>query len=222
MASIIEFTVDLKSYNPFDAFLSPGNKELFIDKIINYDRQKIVYIATLRKTDFIDRMESGNEITRRLEKMYGILKFEVLKKDDKLGIYRVMVVQKLPQISSDIIGKYENEMFLTTPLALTKEGLKVNLIVMKGSLSKIRRFLDKSGLRYRVQKIKNSIGGEAGTLTQEEKFIFQHSFESGYFDVPRRRKSDEICRDIGTSKSSFSRTIRRIERKGMEILIDLL
>jgi predicted DNA binding protein len=218
MASLIELTLDLKSYNPFSSFFSPGNKDLFIDRIINYDSKRIVYIATLRKGDFVEELGRADRISKRLLEMYGILKFEILDKDASLKIYRVLVNQKLPTIATKLLKKHGGGMFLSPPMALTEDGLRINIIVMKGFLSGVRKFLDESGLDYRILRTKNLTAGYP-ELSYREKFILEYALESGYFDVPRRKKTEEICNALGTSKSTFSRAIRNAERKGGMLLL---
>ncbi len=221
MASIIELNVDLGVFDPIGKFLSKGDKDLYVERIINYDQERIAYVATLRKSDFILSDRERRDIADEVRKKYGVLNFEILWESGKLKTYRVIIIQKMPEAASLLLKRFTSKIFLIPPLTLSRSGSRINLLVMKGNLTNVRKFLNLSGIPYKVLSTRG-IYLEGINLSQKERTVLRYAYENGFFDIPRRKKSDEVCKGIGISKSTLSRVIRGVEKKGVENLLGVI
>lgn len=57
------------------------------------------------------------------------------------------------------------------------------------------------------------------SLTPAEKKAVESAYRSGYFDVPKKRTSDEIAKTLGISKTAFCKNLSKGERKLIGLFI---
>lgn len=83
------------------------------------------------------------------------------------------------------------------------------------SYQKILNDLRNNNIKYRVLKVKN-IASEKRVLTPRQERVLWYALTLGYFDYPRRIKTEELARILDMSPSTLSEVLRRGIRRLLE------
>ena len=57
-------------------------------------------------------------------------------------------------------------------------------------------------------------------LTNRQREILSHAFDSGYFDEPRATSATELADRFGIARATFSQHLRAAQRKLLEAVLD--
>ncbi len=219
MISQLTLILESELAEPVSKFLKGKNKELTVNNIIFYDKKKIVYRAKLRKDDFIDDLDKITQQEDRIKQNYGLQYFEILSSDSALKIYNVLIIQNMPPFAEKLLSEFQESVFIIPPLILNDWGLNVNIIALSGALGFIQDFLQKNNIKYEIIKVGNlNLGNKI--LSDREDEVIKRAYDKGYFEQPRINKMSNISQDLGITKSTFMRILRKAEKKIIRNYLD--
>lgn len=174
------------------------------------------------------------ELLRKASENPEIQDIKVLERDKKS--YHILMRKRSCELLPLVL---EHGCFLMTPYKIfsTPEGCKRVFTVISPSISAIKelqKILSSRGLlenikiesvspRYNVSIVDlYKILLAIAELSPKQMETLITAFEKGYFDWPRKMRSDEISRILGFSKATFSQHLRRAEAKILKPIIDLI
>lgn len=101
------------------------------------------------------------------------------------------------------------------PITIEKEKVSLSIVGEAASIASLVRYL-RGKKDFNIISVKNySINhdGLADTLTERQQEVLEAAFEGGYFDLPRRKTSSIIARELGISHSTFLEHLRKAVRR---------
>jgi len=63
-----------------------------------------------------------------------------------------------------------------------------------------------------LENVTDSAGSDSQLTTRQHEVI-QHALDAGYFEWPRRTKSEELAEQLGISRATFLEHLRKAESK---------
>ena len=116
--------------------------------------------------------------------------------------------------------------FISTPFEIKNGKLRVTYLADSREVEKIINILDQSTMTYGISSItdaKISPDSPLASLTDRQFEVVKRSFQLGYYDRPRRVKSEQIAGTMGISKATFVAHRRKAERRLLNsILVGLI
>ena len=184
--------------------LSHSVKSIEVLSILRFDRSEISVIC---KVVFENPRLATNRIfddevaeTQELEK-------------DRNGVCTFFVKRKLPDPPKGINPRL---VYLSTPWKI--EG-GIGRTACLGSARQIKammRALEKAGIIYKVISLTNarfSRDSLIGILTDRQREILNAAVKDGYYDIPRKIRSDALATKLGMSNATFVAHRRKAEKR---------
>jgi len=231
MAKRITIELDLDKLGIINPHFYIHGKELMVDDIINYTPERIVYVAILELKELSPDSADLALRKERILKNYNLENFEILSVRKGTGTYSVLVSQKFPSVIRKLIRRYYESIFLIPPIRISKEMMKFNFLVNENGSERFLDLLRELGVSYTVTKT-SGVFSEADSeqirltqknyLTAKQKTVLNKAFELGLYDIPRRLSIKQLSKELGISAASTHRILKRIERKAIVKLIDVL
>ncbi|MCI4434940.1 MAG: helix-turn-helix domain-containing protein [Thermoplasmata archaeon] len=209
----IQLYMDLQKLGMVNSHFYLHDKRLVVTKIINYDGGHITYIAEISRSDFIDEKTISLK-KEEIIKRYSLETFELISVDRKNKNYRVLIVQKLPDLFSMIYNEMNYSAFIVPPVIVSSENMMVTLLVKDEKLDYLLQFLKKFGINYRIIR-KTMIPRERG-LTVRQWDVAITAISMGYYSIPKKAKLKDIAKKFKISVPAVQRILRSVEIKAME------
>jgi predicted DNA binding protein len=209
----IQLYMDLQKLGMVNSHFYLHDKRLVVTKIINYDGGHITYIAEISRSDFIDEKTISLK-KEEIIKRYSLETFELISVDRKNKNYRVLIVQKLPDLFSMIYSEMNYSAFIVPPVIVSSENMMVTLLVKDEKLDYLLQFLKKFGINYRIIR-KTMIPRERG-LTVRQWDVAITAISMGYYSIPKKAKLKDIAKKFKISVPAVQRILRSVEIKAME------
>ena len=184
------------------------DKVLFVNRILKYDEHKIAYIAELKRSDFIEIDEIKRKKQEIMEK-YDIEDFDIIDANEKLGIYTILIIQKMPDIFSKIYVLMDYSSFITTPMIIEKDKITLSLISKEDVANKISLLLDEFNIKYEIIRKINIEKDSKFTARQMEIII--EAIKRGYYDTPRKINLIDLAKEFSVSTTVIERILRKAE-----------
>ncbi len=184
------------------------DKVLFVNRILKYDEHKIAYIAELKRSDFIEIDEIKRKKQEIMEK-YDIEDFDIIDANEKLGIYTILIIQKMPDIFSKIYVLMNYSSFITTPMIIEKDKITLSLISKEDVANKISLLLDEFNIKYEIIRKINIEKDSKFTARQMEIII--EAIKRGYYDTPRKINLIDLAKEFSVSTTVIERILRKAE-----------
>ncbi|MFP3255830.1 MAG: helix-turn-helix domain-containing protein [Thermoplasmata archaeon] len=209
----IQLYMDLQKLGMVNSHFYLHDKRLVVTKIINYDGGHITYIAEISRSDFIDEKTISLK-KEEIIKRYSLETFELISVDRKNKNYKVLIVQKLPDLFSMIYNEMNYSAFIVPPVIVSSENMMVTLLVKDEKLDYLLQFLKKFGINYRIIR-KTMIPRERG-LTVRQWDVAITAISMGYYSIPKKAKLKDIAKKFKISVPAVQRILRSVEIKAME------
>ena len=180
------------------------------------------------------KSEQFRELLKKASKNLNIQDIEVLARDKES--YYIFMRKRRCELLPLVL---EHGCFLMTPYKIfsTPKGCKRIFTVVSPTISAIKelqKIFSSRGLLENLKIESISPGYHVSIvnlyeillaiaeLSPKQMKTLITAFEKGYFDWPRKMKSEEISRVLGFSKATFSQHLRRAEAKILKPIIDLI
>ncbi len=221
MLKLVTVNLDISKMGIVNSHFYMHDKKLIVEDIINYNTERIVYIATLERKDFIENIEKILLKKQDFLKKYNLENFEIISLDKMKKNYRLLIIQNFPSIISEIIRTYGNEIFIVPPIVISRENMEFNFLTLssKGFL----KMLKKLGVNYNIKKSVNIYPEKSKIkFTKRQMDVLNLTYSSGYFESPKKIKLSEIASMLNISIPSAQRLIKRIEKKCIDMCMENL
>ncbi|MGC8610423.1 MAG: helix-turn-helix domain-containing protein [Thermoplasmata archaeon] len=184
------------------------DKVLFVNRILKYDEHRIAYIAELKRNDFVEIDEVKRKKQEIMEK-YNIEDFDIIDANEKLGIYTILIIQKMPDIFSKIYVLMDYSSFITTPMIIKKDKITLGLISKEEVANKISLLLDEFNIEYEIIR-KINIEKDSKFTTRQMEIIIE-AIKRGYYDTPRKINLIDLAKEFSVSTTVIERILRKAE-----------
>jgi hypothetical protein len=145
-------------------------------------------------------------------------KVELLEQDKKGGL-TYFVKGEFPkdtkQQKINSIGLSFGGYFIS-PLEVIDGKIRMTFLGKPKQLKALLAAFDKTGLHYKVVLMADasfSPSAPLSCLTQKQREVLVTSFKEGYYDVPRRIRSQELACKLGLKSSALIEHRRKAERR---------
>jgi hypothetical protein len=107
------------------------------------------------------------------------------------------------------------------PFELEGDKWRMTFLGSEGQVRKILASLDRRGLHYRIIH-----SGDArfepvsplSALSPRQRETIMAAYRKGYYDFPRRIKSEELATSLGIAKSTLAQHLRKAEKGILDVL----
>ncbi len=229
MAKRITVELDLDMLGIVNPHFYVHEKELLVNDIINYTPDRIIYVADLETKDL--PVEATTLVSKK-EKIlsdYNLEDFEILSARKRAGIYSMLVSQRFPPVLKRLIKRYYELIFLVPPIRISRESMIFNFLMISSESEVFLDLLKELGVPYSVTKTSGVFREETpsgqvveqkDSLTAKQKSVLRKAYNMGLYDIPRKISMKQLSQVLGISTASTHRTLKRIERKAIAMLLD--
>lgn len=192
----------------------------YIDTLINleyssFDIIKATRVGLIKGNK--DDLES--QLKLALKKDRSILDFEISSLFNR-GKYYLYLISMLQEANETIISKFKSKQSIVINANIIN-GKEVYDIITNNTIADPL----KNDMRVNIISLSQDYVSEKNLfkvlsrntlnilLTGKEQLIMKKAKELGYFDIPRKITSDELAKELNTTKANVSMTLRNIFKK---------
>jgi predicted DNA binding protein len=183
--------------------LSQTVKSVEVVNILRFEKNEASVIC---KVEFKD---SASE-TRLFED--DLAETQILEKE-KPGVYFFFVRRKLPQPPK---GVNPQLVYLSTPWKVENGVGRATILGSEKQIKTMLSALRKAGIVYKIislSDVKCSPFSLVGLLTDKQREVLSVAYREGYYDIPRKMRSDELAAKLGMRNATFVAHRRKAERR---------
>ena len=190
--------------------LSGTVKSVEVLTVLRYEKREISLICRVR---FRNPQASGNRLFDD-----DVAEVHELERDSK-GVRVLFVRRTLPRLpkSVDPMAAY-----VSVPWRIEDGVGKTTYLGSAHQVKRALRAIEKAGIEYKVISLtdaKFSPGSLLSMLTDRQREVLSEAFRQGYYEIPRKTRSDELASSLGMSNATFVAHRRKAER---QLLSELL
>jgi DNA-binding CsgD family transcriptional regulator len=184
--------------------LSKSVKSVEVLNVLRFDRNDISVIC---RVEFRNPRSQAN-------RLFGDSDAEVqeLEKDRK-GVYTFFVRRKLPNPPRGVNPRL---VYLSTPWRVENGVGRATCLGSAKQIRTMMRELSKAGIPYKIISLTDArFSGSSllSVLTDRQREVLAEAFQSGYYDIPRKMRSDELAMKLGMRNATFVAHRRKAERR---------
>ena len=127
-----------------------------------------------------------------------------------------------PQIGERLIKSWPVGGFLSMPFEIREGKLELTYLGSPKEVSAVLRFLRKNGIHFKVRLIsdaKFSATSPLNSLTDKQRKVILTAFNLGYYDIPRKIRSNELAARLGIGNPTFVMHRRKAEKRLLSELL---
>jgi predicted DNA binding protein len=112
--------------------------------------------------------------------------------------------------------------YLSEPMEIKDGKIKIAFIGDEKQLQKILVFIDGMGINYGVVALSEaefSSQSPLRVLTEKQRKVLVYAFEHGYYETPRKVRSQELAKKLNLKTSTFVEHRRKAERRLLSKII---
>ncbi|MGI0132807.1 MAG: helix-turn-helix domain-containing protein [Thermoplasmata archaeon] len=152
--------------------------------------------------------------SRRIRRLYGLQRFELVERRPKTRDYIVLVRQRNPEQLRRLLALAQGSITPTAPFRLGPEHVVATFYGEEPALRRVLARLEREGLPFRVVRTSSRPNvPDAGTvaLTARQQQVVARAWALGYYAVPRRITLTRLARVTGQSPPALGKMLRRAE-----------
>lgn len=135
---------------------------------------------------------------------------EVFEADS--GVCRIQVETTVPLLLTSL---QDSGVPLEMPFELSDGEMALELTVPQRTLSELGDTLDKLGIQFTVDHIRQNVQSDP-LLTERQEWLLDEAISRGYYDTPRRTTLVDIADEVDLAKSTCSEILHRAEERVMK------
>ena len=111
------------------------------------------------------------------------------------------------------------------PFEIREGKLELTYLGSPKEVSAVLRFLRKNGIHFKVRLIsdaKFSATSPLNSLTDKQRKVILTAFNLGYYDIPRKIRSNELAARLGIGNPTFVMHRRKAKETPLRNLVQLL
>jgi hypothetical protein len=162
----------------------------------------------LRSTEELERE------SRRIRRLYGLERFEVIERRPRSRDYIVLVRQRNPPWLRSLFTLSEGQITPTAPFLLSQEKVVATFHGEESSLRRVVARMTREEMPFRVLRASaHPYVGDPGVvpLTQKQRSVLARSWALGYYSIPRKITLTRLARTTGQSPPALGKMLRRAE-----------
>ena len=184
-------------------------ERLELQKIYRFDENTL---WAIQKFKFIDKGFTP-AVLQKIEDV-GIKYLEELGRVD--GEYICLVKTQKENKFHELLSDFN--LLLDYPLVITQEHLEISLISdetkLKSIIAQLPTYVSKADFKILgISDVIHKPESIQSLLTPRQLEIIRYATDNGFFEIPRKIKSEHIAQKFNISVSAFNELIRRVERK---------
>jgi TfoX/Sxy family transcriptional regulator of competence genes len=184
--------------------LSLTVKAVEVVNILRFDKNDISVIC---KVEFKNPRSKSNLLFED-----SVAETQLLERDGK-GVCTFFVRRKLPDPPK---GLNPRLVYLSTPWRIENE---IGRATFLGSAKQIKRMmaeLQNAGIVYKIISLTDARFSQSSlmnVLTGKQREVLSTAFQEGYYDIPRKMRSDKLAEKLGMRNATFVAHRRKAERR---------
>jgi DNA-binding CsgD family transcriptional regulator len=102
---------------------------------------------------------------------------------------------------------------------VTVHSIKSVILAPEDRADELLRGLRFLKVNYKVLRMgapRKRQGNPLSSLTERQRFVLRLAYEMGYYDIPRKTRTEELARKLGIDKGTFNDHLRRAEKHVIE------
>jgi predicted DNA binding protein len=146
---------------------------------------------------------------------------EILSVLKSEGNKHTCLVKQKPEDSEGLFKDFDLDLIHTTPCIISGEKHTYSFIGDQENISKLTEIIKKYGQigNMRFQKAAYQKHDILSVLTAKQRDIIIAAKKHGYYNYPRKIKSEELAKKIGISKNTTLEHLRKAEERLMENIL---
>ena len=152
--------------------------------------------------------------SRRIRRLYGLQRFELVERRPRTRDYIVLVRQRNPLQLRRLLTLAGGSITPTAPFRLGPEHVVATFYGEEPALRRVLARLEREGLPFRVVRTSshpNLPDAGTATLTARQQAVLARAWALGYYAVPRRITLTRLARVTGQSPPALGKMLRRAE-----------
>jgi len=187
--------------------LSASVKSIEVLNVLRFDRNEISVICR------VVFREPGTRANRLFEdKKAEVQKLEI----EKNGVVTYFIRRRLPKPPSGI-NPYI--VYLSTPWTVEDGIGRATCLGSSTQIQEMMKSLEKAGIAYKIVSLANARFSRSSLLrllTDKQREVISKAREEGYYDIPRKIRSDEMASKLGMRNATFVMHRRKAEKHLIE------
>ncbi|MFB6075485.1 MAG: helix-turn-helix domain-containing protein [Haloarculaceae archaeon] len=168
-----------------------------------------VLAATANTATGVARIEIVGEdpasVCEEMRQYDSVTDLTVFEREDDM--YRIQVETTVPLLLTSL---QDSGVPLEMPFGVQDGEMALEVTVPQQTLSELATTLDRFGIRYTVERIRQEVESES-LLTERQHWLLDEAIDRGYYDTPRRTTLVDLADELGISKSTCSGILHRAE-----------
>ncbi len=161
----------------------------------------------------ICRVEYKNPDSKQ-NRLFGDEKAEIQElEQEKRGISILFVRRKLPDPPKGVNPRL---VYLSTPWRVENGVGRATCLGSTAQIKGMLKALQKAGIVYEIislSDVKVTPNALLDLLTDKQREVLAAAFQNGYYDIPRRMRSDELATKLRMRNGTFVAHRRKAERR---------
>ncbi|HUY01131.1 MAG TPA: helix-turn-helix domain-containing protein [Candidatus Deferrimicrobium sp.] len=181
-------------------------ERLKLEKIYRFDDNALWAVERFKFIDETFKPEDLLDIEGS-----GITEIELLSQEK--GEYICLVKTEKENKFHEILSDFN--LILDNPLIVSRDYMEISIISYDEQLKSIIRQLGKvaSFKILNIKDLKYQFNPLHSLLSPKQREIIQFAINNGYFEIPRKMKSEEMAAHFNISVSALNEHLRKCERK---------
>jgi predicted DNA binding protein len=169
----------------------------------------------------IDLIECVLKEASSINDLKSIGHMEILSVLKSEGNKHTCLVKQKPEDSKGLFKQFDLDLIHTTPCKISYEKHTYSLIGDQENIAKFIEQLKKYGNieNMRFQKAAYQKHDILSVLTDKQKDVLIAAKKHGYYNYPRKIKSEELAKKIGISKNTTIEHLRKAEERLIENIL---
>jgi predicted DNA binding protein len=169
----------------------------------------------------IDLIECVLKESASIHDLKSIGHMEILSVLKSEGNRHTCLVKQKPEDSERLFKEFDIDLIHSTPCMISEEKHTYSMIGEQKNIAKFIEQLKKYGNigNMRFQKAAYQKHDILTVLTDKQKDVLIAAKKHGYYNYPRKIKSEELAQKIGISKNTAIEHLRKAEERIMENIL---
>jgi len=184
--------------------LSETVKSVDVLNILRFDRNDVSVIC---------RVEYKNPDSNE-NRLFKDKKAEIQELErEKRGVCTLFVRRKLPDPPKGVNPRL---LYLSTPWRVENGVGRATFLGSAGQIKRMLKSLQNVGVIYKIislSDVKVSPSDLLDLLTGKQREVLATAFKHGYYDIPRKMRSDELAFELHMRNATFVAHRRKAERR---------
>jgi hypothetical protein len=179
-------------------------------ELLYFLRQDAEEFAAITRIQFKENTTNLNELPKN-----ELLTDAQIIEQEKSGAY-IAFIRSGPSLSSVLKYIGIEGGYLFPPLGIGDGKVKFSFLGSEPQIKEFMEKIDAIGIKYRVVLLADADFSPVSVLnqlTQKQREVLIAAYKFGYYDIPRKIKSEELAKKLGLGDSTVVEHLRKAEQR---------